>query len=379
VKGGLFVPTDIMLPVRAVVDFVLVVPSSQEEIAGRGEVIYVIDQKEAARRGMRPGVGLHLLEFDLDGAREARRIIGEVLTHSALRPPEQRLSDRIPARLEVRYQGGDWDELALTRDISKGGLYLVTPRPFSQGTPLQVSLVRSARGQDLVVDSKVVRTEMAQLPEPHPEGIGVVFETMSPERRRRTDRFVACLDLRRRSLSAQNVRGPVDEAGVENVIKIFSKSTQDGELVLRNGPHAGKIAFLGGRVVRAELPGPGLYGPKAFFQMMTWENGDFEYRACRVTPAPGIHHSADDLLRDGRGLKAQTAQWRRRMPGDRRLMPGPRFDPSALCVPVEALPLVEMLPSRPSVSEVLDHLGFSDLEAYRLIESLRSRGLVRLR
>ena len=66
------------------------------------------------------------------------------------------------------------------------------------------------------------------------------------------------------------------------------------------------------------------------------------------------------------------------MPGDRRLMPGPSLDPSALCVPVEALPLVDMLPSRPSISEVLEQLGFSDLETYRLIESLRSRGLLRL-
>ena len=88
VKGGLFVPTDILLPVRAAVDFVLVVPFSQAEIVGKGEVIYVIDQREAIRRGMRPGVGLHLLEFDMDVAKEARRVIGEVLTQAALQPPE---------------------------------------------------------------------------------------------------------------------------------------------------------------------------------------------------------------------------------------------------------------------------------------------------
>ncbi len=378
VKGGLFVPTDILLPVRTVVDFVLEVPFGQAEIAGKGEVIYVIDQGEAARRGMRPGVGLHLVEFDMDMAKDARQLIGQVLTHAALQPPEQRQAVRIPARLKVEYQNGSWSEVALTRDISKAGLFLLTPRPLSHGTTLQVSLIRSAKGPDLVLQSEVVRADMAQLPEPRPEGVGLLFREMSQAHRKRTERFVACLDLRRRSLSAREVRGPLDEAGVENIIRIFSKTGHDGELVLRHGCNAGKISFQSGRVVRAELPGPDLFGPKAFFQMMTWESGDFEYRACRVTPAQGIDHSPEDLLRDGRGLKAQTAQWRHRMPGDRRLAPGPHLDPSALCVPVEALPLVEMLPSKPCISEVLEQLGFSDLETYRLIDNLRSRGLVRL-
>jgi Tfp pilus assembly protein PilZ len=378
VKGGLFVPTDMLLRVRAVVDFLLVVPFSQEEIAGRGEVIYVIDQKEAARRGCRAGVGLQLVEFDMDTAKEARRVIAEVLTQSALRSPEQRAFARIPARLKVHYQSGVWDETAVTRDISKSGLFLCTPRALSHGSTLQLALIRSARGQDLVLESEVVRTDMSAPPEPRPEGVGLVFREQNVERRRRTERFVTCLDLRRRSLTAPELRGQLDEAGVENVIRIFGKSGRDGELVLRNGPSAGKIAFQGGRVVRAELPSSELFGPRAFFQMMTWEGGDFEYHARRVHPAPGLNHSPEDLLRDGRGLKAQTVEWRRRMPGNRRLMPGPRFDPSALCVPVEALPLVEVLHSRPCISEVLSRLGSSDLEAYRLIETLCSRGLVRL-
>ena len=378
VKGGLFVPTDNLLPVRTVVDFVLVVPFSQAEIAGRGEVIYVIDPGEATRRGIRPGVGLHLVEFDMDVAKAARRVIGQVLTQAALQPPEQRQAVRIPARLKVKYQNGSWSEVALTRDISKGGLFLLTPRPLSHGTTLQVSLIQSAKGPDLVLQSEVVRADMAQLPEPHPEGVGLLFQEMSQAHRKRTDRFVACLDLRRRSLRAPKMRGRLDEAGVENIIRIFARCGQDGELVLRHGCNAGKISFQSERVVRAELPGPDLFGPKAFFQMMTWESGEFEYHACRVTPAAGLNHSPEDLLRDGRGLKAQTAQWRHRMPGNRRLMPGPRLDPSALCVPVEALPLVKMLPSSPCISEVLEQLGFSDLETYRLIENLRSRGLVRL-
>ena len=157
VKGGLFVPTDILLPVRAVVDFVLEVPFGQAEIAGKGEVIYVIDRSEATRRGIRPGVGLHLLEFDMDMAKQARRVVGEVLTQAALQPPEQRQALRIQARLKVQYQGGAWNEVAVTRDISKSGLFLVTPRPLSQGTILQVSLIRSVKGQDLVLDSEVVR------------------------------------------------------------------------------------------------------------------------------------------------------------------------------------------------------------------------------
>jgi len=378
VKGGLFVPTDILLHVRAVVDFILVVPFSQKEIAGKGEVIYVIDQREAARRDMRPGVGLHLLEFDMDTAKEARRVIGEVLTQAALQPPERRGAVRVPARLKVQYQDAALSEVAITRDISKSGLFLVTPRSLSQGTALQVSLIRSAKGPDLILESEVVRAVMTQLPEANAEGVGLVFREMTQERRKRTDRFVACLALRRRSLSAPESRGRLDEAGVENIIRIFARSRHDGELVLRHGRNAGKISFQNGRVVRAELPGPDLSGPRAFFQMMTWESGDFEYRACRVTPAPGINHAPEDLLRDGRGLKAQTVEWRQRMPGDRRLMPGPRFDPSALCVPAEALPLVEMLSSRPCISEVLEQLGASDLETYRLIENLRSRGLVRL-
>ncbi len=378
VQQGLFVPTEIMLPLRAVVEFVLVVPFSQQEIGGRGEVIYVIDPKEAARRGIQPGVGLQLLDFDLPTAQKARRIIGDELNQAALKPPEQRDFLRVPARLKVQYQGGVWNEVAMTRDISKSGLFLCTNRQFSEGSLVKISLVRSASGKDLTLETLVVRTELTELPEAGFEGIGVRFGEMVGDDRRRTNRFVSCLDLRRRSLSAASIRGVVDEAGVENIIKIFGKSGRDGELVLRQGTRAGKIGFQGGRVVRAELPSAGLFGAKAFYQMMTSDSGDFDYRACRANPAPGINQTVEELLRDGRTFKAETIEWRRRIPGERRLVPGPRFDPAAICVPVEALPLVEMLAARPSVQEVLNQLGFSELEGYRLIENLRSRGLVRL-
>jgi type IV pilus assembly protein PilZ len=372
---GLFVPTETPCGVREIVEFVLVIPTHRKEIRGRGEVIYVIDPDEAARRGVNAGVGLHLVEFDMKSAAEARRVIGEALNQAALEAPEKRRSARVPARLHVRFERSADYVVGFTRDISRGGLFLCTDRVIPEGSPVNMTLLQTLHGAPLSLRGEVVHVASGGEP---PTGMGVAFDCMGEEQREVAARLVSCLDLRRRSLSAQRMQGKVDGIGIENVIRVFCVSGREGELIVRHGEEAGRILFHGGQVVRADIPARGLVGEKAFFRIASWDRGDYEYHARAVEPEPPLGGSALELFAESRRARTLVDDWGCRLPANRTLLPGPSFNSNGLCVPEEALPLVELLDLKPSVGSVLDRLTVTDLDAYRLLESLRTCGVIRI-
>jgi uncharacterized protein (TIGR02266 family) len=373
---GLFVPTYESRAVRDVVAFVVVVPGTGEEIAGTGEVIYQIEVADARERGRRPGRGLQVLQFDMAAAARARQAIRETQAEAILRPPEQRVAVRIPARLRVRYRTRAEFQEGLTRDISLGGVFLRTEEPYPVGTAIQVTFVRPLDGREMVVQGEVARTPLVTAENGPVIGMGVRFLELTPQKRLDLDRFVRYVDLRRRAQTAQELRGRVQDTGVESVIHVCCEADRDGELILRRGGEAGRIEFKGSRIVRAELPDRGVRGERAFFRMMTWDAGEFEYRPRAVEPAGDLDREGRGMVREGLRVRTEVGEWARSLPADRRLRPGPALDRAQ--PPAAAKPVLDLLPQRPTVAEILDRVGRNDLEAYRILGHLRQRGLVDL-
>lgn len=371
---GLFVPTERKVALREVLDVLVAVPGGPA-IAGRGEVSYTVDPSS----GRPAGVGLHLHEFDLEAARRARAAIRAHQNDELLRPPEQRGAVRIPARLRVRYRSRAAFEQGLTRDISNGGVFLRTEEPYPPGTALDLVFVRPLDGRELLVPAEVVRDPVILDGTGPGIGMGLRFRSMDLRERRNLERFVGYVDLRRRAHTAAEVRGQLQDAGVEGIIHLFCETDRSGELVLRAQDGAGRIEFRESRILRAELPDTGVHGERALFRMMTWEQGDFEYRRRAVPEGGDLERRGAHLVREGLQVRARLAAWRRRLPGPARIVPGPRWEGGRIDAAPRALrPFLESLGTSPTVAESLDRLGRNDLDAYRILGKLHERGLIRL-
>ncbi len=93
-------------------------------------------------------------------------------TDEALAPSERRQSDRRKLIVNVDYEGGDGTGIANTRDISVGGLYMITNAPLETGTPLFVRMTLG--GEEIGLNGVVAYTNPDH-------GVGVRFQTISEE------------------------------------------------------------------------------------------------------------------------------------------------------------------------------------------------------
>lgn len=93
-------------------------------------------------------------------------------TDEALAPMQRRQSDRKKLIVSVNYEGSDSTGIASTRDISLGGLYMVTNAPLEPGTPLFLRL--TIGGEEVGVNGVVVYTNPDH-------GVGIRFQTISEE------------------------------------------------------------------------------------------------------------------------------------------------------------------------------------------------------
>jgi uncharacterized protein (TIGR02266 family) len=373
-NGGLFIPTAVERPLRSQVSFVLVLGFSGQLLRGRGEVIYAVGAEQAAARGEQTGLGVQLLAFEPARAAEARREIQSSSNAAALEPPDHRRAVRFATRLQVRFKSRHQFERGVTRDISMGGMFLCTHEPYPAGSALQVVLVRPVDGKELVLEGEVARTPVVAGDDGLPIGMGIRFLPMDPARRGDVDRFVRFVDLRERVRTAPELRGQLRDAGIESVIHLLCHAVPEGELILRQGGESGRIAFKRANVVRAELPERGVSGEKAFYRMMTWEEGEFEFRP-RAVEDDGWRRPGNQLVCRGIAARREVSGWSARIPSNRHIAAGPalRYGGS---LPPGAQPLRALLAERPTVEAVLDRLAGPDVDGYRLLDNLRMQGMV---
>jgi uncharacterized protein (TIGR02266 family) len=88
---------------------------------------------------------------------------------------------RVPTHLKVRFRHGAVGGLGRARDVSEGGLFLVTDRPLAPGTPLHLEL--EAAGRQVEVEGVVVWLRESE-GATGPPGMGVRFDNLDESERR---------------------------------------------------------------------------------------------------------------------------------------------------------------------------------------------------
>jgi type IV pilus assembly protein PilZ len=106
--------------------------------------------------------------------------------------PEKRQHRRIPMVTRVTHVSSEVTQYYYSTDISMGGMFLKTRKPFKVGTELELDFELAERSVRIKLKGSVVRTV-----EPDPErpdrepGMGISFTYIEPESKSELTAFLA--------------------------------------------------------------------------------------------------------------------------------------------------------------------------------------------
>ncbi len=93
------------------------------------------------------------------------------------------------------------------------------------------------------------------------------------------------------------ITGTLKDMSFTDIIQSLTTGEKDVEIQLKSGGKKGVIYIQQGDIIYAQAQG--LEGQDAFYQMMTWFEGEFEIRACTTVPERNVFESAMSLLMEG--------------------------------------------------------------------------------
>ena len=201
-QRGVFVRTDTPPKLRQLVRLEITLPAEASPLSVHGMAVHVIEPG-----GPRvPGVGVQFYAVDGDtsarwaaflGGLHAERAAAEAKSPPAA--PDEPLRRRHPravVELELQLESVDQLVTLYTRDVSAGGMFIVTDLELDVGAELHVDVHHPLDASTFSLDAAVRR---AALP-PEPRGLGVEFVGMDAARRR------AFLDFVTSALPPESVR-----------------------------------------------------------------------------------------------------------------------------------------------------------------------------
>ncbi len=180
--------------------------------------------------------------------------------------------------------------------------------------------------------------------------------------------------LTRKSIS---LSGTTQEIGLSDLLQMFALNQKTGLLkISRMGSPTGRLAFLSGGLIRAELGK--LAGPKVIYRLLGWSDANFEVEPLiDLTRDPALPEKMETLLIEGaRQLDEMNV-----------LEKNLSFAGKRLHIRDEKLPLMSELSDREQevlaaieahgvFSRVLDEVACPDLEIYKIIVNFFRQGII---
>lgn len=117
-----------------------------------------------------------------------------VESHEPLPEIDRRRTSRAPVTVRIDYSTVDEMFSEFTRDINEGGLFIETEKPHEPGTEVAMQFHLPGTDEVLQTLGRVVRVSPGA-PGMTP-GMGIEFDELTPEDRRRIDQIVRALRSR---------------------------------------------------------------------------------------------------------------------------------------------------------------------------------------
>ena len=192
---GLFVVTDDPPPLRTLISLKARVEGNRRPLEAHAMSVYVLEKGNSKSR--LPGVGLQFYAMGsetkkhwnafVDVVRKKLRVVnrggGEVRVGGVSTLPRQHV--RYPVRLEVKPRSLGELEVLYSRDISRGGMFLLSPRKVACGILMEIDVVHPDNGELFTFNCTIRRVETGPL-----FGLGVEFNQFDDGKREAFFEFV---------------------------------------------------------------------------------------------------------------------------------------------------------------------------------------------
>lgn len=182
-------------------------------------------------------------------------------------------------------------------------------------------------------------------------------------------RSEAARELKSRS---QNIEGSLSQLAISDLLQILAMNQRTGRLRVTRGKERAEVELLDGKPKNAKLGE--VDGEKAFFRMLTWQEGNFSFLSGTGPTRELIQRNMDSALLEGARQADELGRILSQLP--------PRARRVFLTRPAEevgeessTLAQVARLLANPIVlSEVFDQVAAPDLEVAAALKTLESRG-----
>jgi uncharacterized protein (TIGR02266 family) len=321
-KGGMFLRTDRLLPLNAVVRLHIELPEGAAEIPVICRVIHVRDHEEATRTGEPVGIGIQFLDLGQDSLNEINRFISERSLLEASRQPAATsrrplhvlVVDDSPAERDaittmLRDRGDDVREAmngleALSMCLSEPPDVILSDVQMPEMDGWQ--LLRVVRTRPSLSSIPVIFITSLAGEEDRLRGyqLGVDDYIGKPYRaeevRARVDRLVVSAEQGRGAhIARKTLRGSLEHVSLASILGFLELERKTGVLLLVRD-RAARLYLRDGRPLRVEVERmTGSVKPRqALFHLLGWTSGQFEFAPQEVVCEDELLASATALVLD---------------------------------------------------------------------------------
>jgi CheY-like chemotaxis protein/Tfp pilus assembly protein PilZ len=299
-KRGVFVRTEELLPVGAVVELALTLPDSAEfRVIAR--VAHLLSPSAARALGRRTGMGFEFLEQDNAGRQQLVDYLDELI-HELTPPPQQLPRDcrvvvaepsaPLLARLTqalgdagfiVVGTGNGAEAYTACSDTRPDVLIAAASMPGMDG----LTLARMLLGKPGLAELPIVLTseDASDITRLQAYRLGVsdfVHRPFTDEEMIIRLRRLAMRQQHHQRADRASLRGSLGPISVATVLSLLEFERTSGILVLLRDEEAARLFVASGKIVKVETSRPDDSPLERMLWVLDWVDGNFEFSACEV-------------------------------------------------------------------------------------------------
>jgi hypothetical protein len=177
------------------------------------------------------------------------------------------------------------------------------------------------------------------------------------------------------------LQGSVREFSLADVVQFLSAAEKTGRLGLRDGAAIGSIYFDAGAVVHCEADGRD--GDEAFFALMRWTDGGFEFSPDERTAKKSVRRHNAILLLEGARRSDEWSVLSEQIPDPgwipEFILPDETQTGKQITLNTSEWMVLSKINGERSLTDIARDMRLSDYQVCRLIYPLVKNRLIRLR
>lgn len=175
----------------------------------------------------------------------------------------------------------------------------------------------------------------------------------------------------------KEIEGNLSQIPLVDLIQILSMNKKNGVIILTRNEVKGFVYFKEGNIVNANIGK--IEGEKAFFRLLSWSDGKFEFVPTKISTPIRIHRNTDSLIMEG---MRELDEWERM----KEVFPAPesflRLKVSSKELPKDLSSIEQeillLLEFYPRLGDIVDNCTYPDYEVYFTVNRLIKEGILEI-